>query len=115
MRGAMVLCSEPGTAWTVIVEDREDFQPSPLNRVIQLCPVDDLSRAVSALAQVGGRLQTVAVAAGTDRMKGLTTRLGAAGATRIVPVGEAAWPSAHWHHDGRFQYLDLVRFVDLEF
>jgi hypothetical protein len=115
MRGAMVLCSEPGTAWTVIVEDREDFQPSPLNRVIQLCPVDDLSRAVSALAQVGGRLQTVAVAAGTDRMKGLTSRLGAAGATRIVSVGEAAWPSAHWHHDGRFQYLDLVRFVDLEF
>ncbi len=114
MRGATVLASERGTEWTVIVEDRVEFEPSPLNRVIQVRPVDDLSEAVSALGQVGSRMQTVAIAAEPNEVRSLAARLGAIGATRLVRVGEAAWPAPHWHHDGRFQFMDLVRFVDLE-
>ncbi|MEE9132654.1 MAG: acyl-CoA reductase [Gemmatimonadota bacterium] len=114
MRGATVLVSERGTEWTVIVEDRVEFEPSPLNRVIQVRPVDDLSEAVSALGQVGSRMQTVAIAAEPNEVRSLAARLGAIGATRLVRVGEAAWPAPHWHHDGRFQFMDLVRFVDLE-
>jgi Acyl-CoA reductase (LuxC) len=114
MRGATVLASERGTEWTVIAEDRVEFEPSPLNRVIQVRPVDDLSEAVSALGQVGSRLQTVAIAAEPNEVRSLAARLGAVGATRLVRVGEAAWPAPHWHQDGRFQFMDLVRFVDLE-
>lgn len=114
MRGATVLASERGTEWTVIVEDRVELEPSPLNRVIQVRPVDDLSEAVSALGQVGSRMQTVAIAAEPREVRSLAARLGAIGATRLVRVGEAAWPAPHWHHDGRFQFMDLVRFVDLE-
>ncbi len=98
----------------MIVEERAEFEPSPLNRVIRVCGVDRLSLALDALARVGRRLQTVALAAGPKDVESLAGRLGAVGATRIVPVGQAAWPSPHWHHDGRFQFLDLVRFVDLE-
>ena len=114
MRGATVLASEAGTDWTVVVERRGDFVASPLNRVVQVCPVDDLSAALTALGAVGSRLQTVAVAAEPEKVRRLAESLGAIGATRIVPIGRAAWPPPHWHHDGRFQFADLVRFVDLE-
>lgn len=114
MRGATVLASAEGTGWTVIVEDRVEFEPSPLNRVIHVRPIDDLSLAIAALERVGAHLQTVAIAAEGEELMDLAAKLGAAGATRLVRVGEAAWPSAHWHHDGRFQFLDLVRFVDLD-
>ncbi len=114
IRGATILAGERGTEWTVIVEEGTEFEPSPLNRVIRVCSVDDLSDAVSALEEVGAHLQTVAVAGDGDEVRSLAGRLGVVGATRVVPVGEAAWPAPHWHHDGRFQFMDLVRFVDLE-
>ena len=114
IRGATILASERGTEWTVIVEERVEFEPSPLNRVIQVHIVDDLSEALSALGRVGIHLQTVAIAAEPGAARTLAGKLGALGATRIVPRGEAAWPAPHWHHDGRFQFMDLVRFVDLD-
>jgi len=114
MRGATVMASERGTEWTVIVEDRVEFDPSPLNRVIQVRPVDDLTDALAALEKVGAHLQTVALAAEAGEVRSWAAKLGDIGATRLVSVGEAAWPAAHWHHDGRFQFLDLVRFVDLD-
>jgi hypothetical protein len=114
IRGATILASERGTEWTVIVEERVEFEPSPLNRVIQVHVVDDLSEALMALGRVGVHLQTVAIAAEPGVARTLAGKLGALGATRIVPLGEAAWPAPHWHHDGRFQFMDLVRFVDLE-
>lgn len=114
MRGATVLASARGTEWTVILEEGAGFQASPLNRVIYLRSVEDLDAAISALAWVGRHLQTVAVAGDASAIERTAGALGACGATRIVPVGEASWPAPHWHHDGRFQFLDLLRFVDLE-
>jgi hypothetical protein len=114
VRGATVLASPRGTAWTVIIEDSVEFEPSPLNRVIHVKPVDDLRQAVAALREVGRHLQTVALAAEPREVESLAAGLGEIGATRLVSIGDAAWPSPHWHHDGRFQFLDLVRFVDLD-
>lgn len=114
MRGATVLASAGGTEWTVILEEGPGFEASPLNRVIYLRSVQDLDAAVAALAEVGRHLQTVAVAGDAGTIDRAAETLGACGATRIVPVGEASWPAPHWHHDGRFQFLDLLRFVDLE-
>ncbi len=114
VRGATVLASEPGTEWTVIVEAGPGFEPSTLNRVIHLRTVDELDEALGALAGIGRHLQTVALAAEPAERRELAARLGALGATRVVPIGRAAWPGPHWHHDGRFQFLDLLRFVDLE-
>ncbi len=114
MRGATVLASEPGTDWTVILESGPGFELSTLNRVVYLRAVDDLAEGLAALTGVGRHLQTVALAAGPAERWELASRLGALGATRVVPIGRAAWPGPHWHHDGRFQFLDLVRLVDLE-
>jgi hypothetical protein len=114
VRGATVLASAGGTEWTVVVEEGRGFEPSPLNRVIRVHPVDAVEEALEGLAEVGRRLQTVALAANPEQAESLAEKLGALGATRIVPVGSTAWPAPDWHHDGRFQFLDLVRFVDLE-
>lgn len=115
MRGATVLASARGTEWTVILEEGRGFEISPLNRVVHLRPVPALSAAVPELAAVGRHLQTVAIAGLPEAaVEEIADALGAVGATRIVPVGKAAWPAPNWHHDGRFQFLDLVRFVDLE-
>jgi hypothetical protein len=73
-----------------------------------------MEEAIAALHEVGRHLQTVALAAEPGEVESLAARLGVIGATRLVSVGDAAWPAPHWHHDGRFQFLDLVRFVDLE-
>ncbi|MGD8700223.1 MAG: acyl-CoA reductase [Gemmatimonadales bacterium] len=114
VRGATVLASQRGTEWTVIVEEGTEFNASPLNRLIQVAMVDRLADVLEALRPVGGHLQTVAIAADANEIRLLATSLADIGATRIVSVGEAAWPAPHWHHDGRFQFLELVRFVDLE-
>lgn len=114
VRGATVLASTGGTEWTVIVEDRPEFEPSPLNRVIHIKPVSELKEAIAALHEVGRHLQTVALAAEPGEVRSLAAFLGEIGATRLVSVGDAAWPAPNWHHDGRFQFLDLVRFVDLD-
>jgi hypothetical protein len=114
VRGATVLASQRGTDWTVIVEQNLEFEPSPLNRLIQVAPVERLADALQVLRPVGRHLQTVAIAADPSEVRSLAAELGDIGATRVVPVGDAAWPAPHWHHDGRFQFLDLVRFVDLE-
>ena len=40
--------------------------------------------------------------------------LGQAGVTRICALGAMTSPEAGWHHDGRFNLLDLVRMVEIE-
>ncbi|GAA3326227.1 hypothetical protein GCM10020331_061270 [Ectobacillus funiculus] len=36
------------------------------------------------------------------------------GVTRITALGSMTSPEAAWHHDGRFNLLDLVNIVDIE-
>jgi hypothetical protein len=44
----------------------------------------------------------------------LAELLGQAGVTRICAIGAMTAPEAGWHHDGRFNLLDLVRMVEIE-
>ena len=44
----------------------------------------------------------------------LAESLGRAGVTRICALGAMTAPEAGWHHDGRFNLLDLVRVVEIE-
>ena len=34
--------------------------------------------------------------------------------TRISAIGSMGAPEAGWHHDGRFNLLDLVRMTEIE-
>lgn len=112
-RGARVWSSPHGTAWTVILDPDPALTPSPLNRVVFVKPVTDLAAALDALATRRAWLQSVGLAADASRFEELAERLGALGASRVVALGRMSWPEPHGHPDGRFQFLDLLRYVDI--
>jgi hypothetical protein len=48
------------------------------------------------------------------RLPTLAARLGRLGISRLCPLGQMAFPTFAWHHDGRGNLMDLVRFCDVE-
>jgi hypothetical protein len=59
-------------------------------------------------------LQSCGVAVEPTRLYELAELLGAIGVNRMCTVGEMNRAKAGWHHDGRFNLIDLVRFTDVE-
>ena len=59
-------------------------------------------------------LQTAGIAAGPEELYRLGGLLGAVGVTRISAIGSMSMPEAGWHHDGRFNLLDLVNKLEQE-
>ncbi|MBI3989810.1 MAG: acyl-CoA reductase [candidate division NC10 bacterium] len=103
-----------GMSWTVIYEKDPTFLPSCLNRTVRVKPVGDLGQVVQLVAPYAPYLSAVGIAAPPNRLLPLVDALGRLGVNRICPVGKMQHPPAGWHHDGRFQILDLIRWVDLE-
>jgi len=85
-----------------------------LNRTVIVKPIADAAAIIALLQPVRAFLQTAALAIAPVRRDALADALGAMGVTRICPVGKMPDPDPAWHHDGRFNLLDLVRFTDLE-
>jgi acyl-CoA reductase LuxC len=106
--------SDANTAWTVAYDESSDFEASCLNRTIRARPVDDLLTVAELARPYRAYLQTVGLALDPPRLEQLATSLGRLGADRICPLGRMPDPSPAWHHDGRFNLLDLVRWTDLE-
>ena len=73
-----------------------------------------LGDAIAQLAPHAAFLQTAGVAAAPGELFQLAEILGRAGVTRVCAIGAMTAPEAGWHHDGRFNLLDLVRMVEIE-
>lgn len=110
----MVFASSSGTAWTVIAHEYAGFEGSPLNRTIHVYPVGDLLEVAYHISPYRSYLQSCGLAAEARRLSELADGLGRAGVNRISAVGRMHMAPAGWHHDGRFNLLDLVRFTDIE-
>ena len=76
--------------------------------------MDALDDALPVVAAQRLFLQTAGVAAAPAELFRLAGLLGAAGVTRISAIGSMGAPEAGWHHDGRFNLLDLVRITEIE-
>ena len=109
-----LVCSEPGTAWTVVYEADAPFTASCLNRTVRVHPVDDISEISERLQPVRAYLQTAGVALPSVRLHALAEDLGRLGVTRLCTLEQMPWPRMTWHHDGRCNLLDLVRWTDIE-
>lgn len=104
-----------GSEAVVLYDEDPRFEASSLNRAVFVKPIDDLVYDVPQLAaRVRKYLQTCGVAASVDRTRALAGELGRLGLDRVCPLGRMADVSATWHHDGRFNLLELVRWTDLE-
>lgn len=109
------LIGNADSAWSVaFVDDDEDLSPSGLNRTVKVVAVDSLADVVPRIARYKPMLQTVGIAAQPGELYELSTALGIAGVTRISALGHMTAPEAGWHHDGRFNLLDLVTITEIE-
>lgn len=109
------LIGEDGAAFGVAYTDEaKGLVPTALNRSIQVVAVDTLDQVVARVEAHRPFLQTAGVAAAPAELFRLSELLGAAGVTRISAIGAMSSPEAGWHHDGRFNLLDLVRMVEIE-
>ncbi|MBB6563194.1 hypothetical protein HNP48_005913 [Acidovorax soli] len=109
------LIGSPQAAWSVAYsETHQALAPTATQRTIQVVAVDALDEVVPLVAPHSRFLQTAGVAAAPEELFRLAGLLGAAGVTRISAIGSMSMPEAGWHHDGRFNLLDLVRMVEIE-
>ena len=114
LAGADVWASPGGTAWTVVYEEDPAFAPSCLNRTVRVKPLADLSDLPALLSPIAPHLQSAGMAVDAARLPALAACLGHLGVTRLCPLGQMPFPAFAWHHDGRGNLLDLVRFTDIE-
>lgn len=102
-------------AWSAVyVDDAEELAPAALNRTVRIAAIDRLADAVPRIAPFRAYLQTVGIAAAPEELFALAGLLGEAGVTRIAALGHMTAPEAGWHHDGRFNLLDLVTMTEIE-
>ncbi len=109
------LMGELDAPWRVAYADQlQGLEPSALNRTVLVVAVDDLAQVLPEIARSRVYLQTVGLAAAPAELFVLAEQLGQAGVTRICALGSMTSPEAGWHHDGRFNLLDLVQVVEIE-
>ncbi len=110
-----VLIGPVDAPWSVAYSDgAQPLVPTAQYRTIAVVAVDKLDDAVPLAAAQREYLQTVGVATGPEELYRLADLLGAAGVTRISAIGSMSMPQAGWHHDGRFNLVDLVRMTEIE-
>ena len=101
--------------WAIAYSDTPlAIEPGATHRTLSVVAVDTLEHAVECIAPGARFLQTVGVAVDARALHPLAQKLSAIGATRITAIGRMTQPEAGWHHDGRCNLADLVRFVEIE-
>lgn len=112
--GGTVYAPSHSLDWTVIHDPDSKLRPSCLHRTILVKPIDDLRCVPDAVRPLGGKLSAVGIAAPPERIGNIARPLANLGANRLCPIGHMQEPPLTWHHDGRFNLLDLIHFTDLE-
>ncbi|SHH26900.1 acyl-CoA reductase [Desulfosporosinus lacus] len=101
--------------WTVVYEEAgQEINPSCLNRAVKVIAVDQLEQVIDYIKPYRSLLQTVGIASTPKELFDISDLLGRAGVTRLTGLGSMTSPEAGWHHDGRFNLLDLINMVDIE-
>lgn len=112
---AQQLLGPADAAWSVAYSDSlQPLMPTALQRTIAVVAVDSLDDVLPVVAAQRDYLQTAGIAASPEQLYRLAGLLGAVGVTRISAIGSMSMPEAGWHHDGRFNLLDLVRMTEIE-
>ncbi len=112
--GGKVFFADSGS-WAVSYQaEGKNFSPSCLNRTIRVIGIDALSQVPAILEPFSDLLQTVGIAAPPETLMRLASALGEVGVTRIAAIGDMTSPEAGWHHDGRFNLLDLVKITEID-
>lgn len=106
--------SDPNGRWTVVFSGNDGELATPLNRSIKIIPFDDINEVKKRLAPIKSYLQTVGLACTPEELFDWASALAEVGVTRIASLGKMTLLEPGWHHDGRFNLLELVNFVDID-
>ncbi|MDI6826230.1 MAG: acyl-CoA reductase [Candidatus Aenigmarchaeota archaeon] len=110
-----IFCSQRSTDWTVIYDEKEEFEPSCSYRFVRVKPVDDVSEVRGLVMPIAEYLQTIGVALYEDRLLRFSDEMGRIGATNIRQVGKMGVPGVGIPHDGSYGLRDLItRWVSIE-
>ncbi|MBL0385164.1 acyl-CoA reductase [Tumebacillus sp. ITR2] len=109
-----LFASETGTDWTVTYREKPTFAGSTLNRTVQVSACHSVEETLPLLRPYQRYLQSVGLAVGPQRLFELANLLGEAGVNRVTAIGQMTRAAAGWHHDGRYNLLDLLRWTDIE-
>jgi hypothetical protein len=112
--GGQVFSAASGS-WAVSYQAEDKvFSPSCLNRTIRVVGIDALAQVPAILAPFSALLQTAGISAPPEELVALASALGEVGVTRIAAIGDMTSPEPGWHHDGRFNLLDLVKVTEID-
>lgn len=100
-------------SWRVLAEDNPALRASPLFRTLWVKPLQP-ARIVDTLRPMRRWLQTAGLAAPVSRLAELSTRLVAAGASRVARIGEQLGGYVGGPHDGVYALQRYSRRVSLE-
>ena len=112
-KSVAVWASAGTNGWLVIYEEDPMFTPSCLNRVVFVKPVERLERITELLCRFAPNLSTVGIAPLNERAMSFANALADLGVNRVCPIGQMQRPPLTWHHDGRPNLADLVRWVEV--
>ncbi len=112
--GAELIGDEAAPWCVAYAQQAQPLAPSAGNRTIQVAAVDRLDDVIGLIERHAAYLQSVGLATTPGDLFRLSQQLGRAGVTRICAIGAMTAPEAGWHHDGRFNLLDLVRIAEIE-
>jgi hypothetical protein len=99
--------------WSVVYEDDPTFTPSCLNRTVFVKPTDSFERILPTIQRFSPQISTVGVTPLNERTRGFSPVLAKHGVFRLCPLGEMQKPPLMWHHDGRPNLAELVRWMDV--
>ena len=109
------IISDEDGLWTVTYSENDiDLSLSGLNRTIRIISVKSLEQIGPILRPYKKFLQTVGISSSPKELFNISQILGQYGVTRISAVGSMTAPEAGWHHDGRFNLLDLITLTEIE-
>lgn len=109
-----VLYTDSQGKWAVSYGQKHTALNTPLNRSVNIASFDHIEEVIDRVAPLRDYLQTVGLACTPEELFDWASLLAEAGVTRFSSVGAMTYPEAGWHHDGRFNLLDLVNFVDID-
>lgn len=108
------LASRGDSAWTVVYREESDFPISPLNRFVSVIPIHDITEISAKILPLKSYVQTAGIACPPQKFRKWLELLGECGVNRVCAIGEMPRPQSGWHHDGRLNLAELVRWCDVE-
>ncbi len=113
--------SPRSTRWTVAFTTVPTRGLPQVPRGVLVLPRADLLQPIAPTLSVVpnvlcDEVQAIGIAAPPERAQAIIDAYAAeTGVNRFCPIGKMQFPPLLWHHDGRPNLTDLVRWVDVEF